>query len=541
MIDRMKRLFQIVAATVLVTATASAQFQSPLDSGSNPMRITLSNITGAGQNFNPLAYNAYVNAILLEQMGDLWSAAESYKIALAYYPDSYELGYSLAEVYYRLREPQRALTQLAALKQLDVSGYRLQAASYQALGNPERTRSSFLKLAELEPDNAQAFSFLATAYRARNDIDSTVWAYENLVRIEPSNFRVWNEMGRIYAQRGETDLAKAAFQRSLDANLSPENSMAIAGLGELYVLGSQLDSAEIVLSRGLTADPDNILLHRQMVALYVDRDSFNLALPHAKRVVELAPLDRPSVRRLGLLYFRLDSLDQADSIFTDLVRGGERAVFNHYYLGHIAILKREFERARDEFQMVAQFEDSASQSWIDLAFAYNQLKQPENELKSYTDGLARVRSARDSLRLRFAVGSYYERLGKVEDAVSMFESILKADSNHHQALNYLGYMLADRGERLDYARTLIERAVQLDPTNAAYLDSYGWVFYRLGHYDEALKQLEKAAEMVSDATVFDHLGDAYKAVNLGDKARLWWQRALDIDSSNTVIKEKLQR
>ena len=123
----------------------------------------------------------------------------------------------------------------------------------------------------------------------------------------------------------------------------------------------------------------------------------------------------------------------------------------------------------------------------------------------------------------------------------MFESILRADSNHHQALNYLGYMLADRGERLDYARNLIERAVQLDPSNAAYLDSYGWVFYRLGQYDEALKQLERAAEMVSDATVFDHLGDAYKAVKLEDKARLWWQRALDIDSSNTVIQEKLQR
>ncbi|MCM2271280.1 MAG: tetratricopeptide repeat protein [candidate division Zixibacteria bacterium] len=537
----MKRLLYIVAATLSLTLTASAQFQAPPDSGSNPIRITLTNITGAGQNFNPLAYNAYVNAILLEQMGDLWSAAESYKIALAYYPESYELGYSLAEVYYRLREPQKALTQLAALKQMDVSGYRLQAACYQALGNPERALGAFHKLAELEPDNAQAFSFLATAYRARNDIDSTVWAYENLVRIDPLNFRVWNEMGRIYAQRGETDRAKAAFQRSLDANLSPENSMAIAGLGELYVLGSQLDSAEIVISRGLTADPDNILLHRQMVALYIDRDSFDLALPHAKRVVELAPLDRPSVRRLGLLYFRLDSLDQADSIFTDLVRGGERAVFNHYYLGHIAILKRQFERARDEFQMVAQFEDTASQSWIDLAFAYHELKQPENELRSYTDGLARVRSSRDSLRLRFAIGSYYERLGKVEDAISMFESILRADSNHHQALNYLGYMLADRGERLDYARNLIERAVQLDPSNAAYLDSYGWVFYRLGQYDEALKQLEKAAEMVSDATVFDHLGDAYKAVKLEDKARLWWQRALDIDSSNTLIREKLQR
>jgi tetratricopeptide (TPR) repeat protein len=505
------------------------------------MRITLSNMTAAAQNFNPLAYNAYVNAILLEQMGDLWSASENYKLALNYYPNSYELGYSLAETYYRLREPQKALAQLATLKEIDVSGYRLQAACYQALGNLEQARSAFLKLAQLEPDNAQAFSFLATAYRSQNDIDSTVWAYTNLVRIDPSNFRVWNELGRIYAQRGETDHAKTAFQRSLAASATPENSMAVAGLGEIYALGNQLDSAEIVLQQGLVNDPDNILLHRQMIALYVDRDSFTQALPHAKRVVELAPLDRPSVRRLGLLYFRLDSLNQADSIFTDLVRGGEQAVFNHYYLGHIAILRKQFERARDEFQMVADIEDTVAQSWIDLAYSYTQLKRPENELRTYTDGLARVKTPQDSLRLRFAMGSLYEREGKRAEAINAFESNLKADSNHHQSLNYLGYMLADRGERLDYARSLIERALRLEPANAAYLDSYGWVFYRLGQYDEALKQLEKAAGMVSDATVFDHLGDAYKAVDQDDQARLWWQRALDLDSANTVIREKLQR
>ena len=536
------RIVYIVTLMVCLTgSSSSAQVQMPPDSGSQPIRITLANMTAAAQNFNPLAYNAYVNAILLEQMGDLRSAAENYRLALSYYPDSYELGYSLAEIYYRLREPQKALAQLTALKQLDISGYRLQAACYQALGNPERARGAFLKLAQLEPDNAQAFSFLATAYHSRNDIDSTVWAYENLVRIDPSNFRVWNELGRIYAQRGETDRAKTAFQRSLSASATPENSMAVAGLGEIYALGNQLDSAEIVLNQGLVVEPDNILLHRQMVALYVGRDSFNLALPHAKRVVELAPLDRPSVRRLGLLYFRLDSLDQADSIFTDLVRGGERAVFNHYYLGHIAILKRQFERARDEFQMVADIEDTVAQSWIDLAYSYNRLTRPENELRTYTDGLARVKTSRDSLRLRFAIGSLHEREGRMPEAISTFESILMADSNHHQSLNYLGYMLADRGERLDYARSLIERAVRLEPSNAAYLDSYGWVFYRLGQFNEALKQLEKAAGMVSDATVFDHLGDAYKAINLGDQARLWWQRALDLDSSNTAIGEKLKR
>src|SRR5512138_1900905 len=68
-----------------------------------------------GRGMNPYAYSSFVNAILLEQMGDYWGAAENYKVALSYYPDSYELGYSLAEIYYRMRDPQKAIEQLSTL------------------------------------------------------------------------------------------------------------------------------------------------------------------------------------------------------------------------------------------------------------------------------------------------------------------------------------------------------------------------------------------------------------------------------------------
>ena len=310
----MKRTLHTLALIVALLgfSGSTARAQVPPDTGTQVMRITLANLTAAGQIFNPLAYNAFVNAVLLEQMGDLYSAAENYKIALGYYPESYELGYSLSEVYYLLREPEKALAQLAFLKELDASGYRLQAACYQALGNPDLARRAFLNLVSLEPDNAQAFSFLATAYRARNDIDSTLWSYANLVRIDPTNHRVWNEMGRVQAQRGEIPAAKESFQRSIEASPSPDNMMSVAGLGEIYSLNNQPDSAELIYKRGLEIDPENILLHRQMVGLYVDRDSFFLALPHDRKIVELAPLDRPSFRTHALILFRVDSLNQAD-------------------------------------------------------------------------------------------------------------------------------------------------------------------------------------------------------------------------------------
>ena len=86
-----------------------------------------------------------------------------------------------------------------------------------------------------------------------------------------------------------------------------------------------------------------------------------------------------------------------------------------------------------------------------------------------------------------------------------------SDPKNAQALNYLGYMLADRGTRLDEALGYIRRAVALDPQNGAYLDSLGWVYYRMGNYDLAEENLRRASEKIgSDPTVQAHLGDLYQ-------------------------------
>jgi tetratricopeptide (TPR) repeat protein len=102
------------------------------------------------------------------------------------------------------------------------------------------------------------------------------------------------------------------------------------------------------------------------------------------------------------------------------------------------------------------------------------------------------------------------------------------DPKNAQALNYLGYMLADRGIRLDDASGYIRRAIALDPQNGAYLDSLGWVYYRQGNYELAEDNLRRASEKIgSDPTVQAHLGDLYQKTGRLKLATAHWQRALD--------------
>jgi len=127
----------------------------------------------------------------------------------------------------------------------------------------------------------------------------------------------------------------------------------------------------------------------------------------------------------------------------------------------------------------------------------------------------------------FLRGSTFERQKRYAEAEEQFKKVLASDPQHSSALNYLGYMLSDQNMKLDEAIGYIKRAVELDPSNGAYLDSLGWAYFRLGKYDLAEESLVKASQKINtDPTVHDHLGDLYQKMGKLKLAATHWERAL---------------
>jgi tetratricopeptide (TPR) repeat protein len=127
----------------------------------------------------------------------------------------------------------------------------------------------------------------------------------------------------------------------------------------------------------------------------------------------------------------------------------------------------------------------------------------------------------------FLRGSTFEREKRYPEAEEQFKKVLASDPDHASALNYLGYMLADQNTKLDEALGYIKRAVDLDPSNGAYLDSLGWAYFRLGKYELAEENLLKASQKINtDPTVHDHLGDLYQKTGRLKLAATNWERAL---------------
>jgi Flp pilus assembly protein TadD len=121
------------------------------------------------------------------------------------------------------------------------------------------------------------------------------------------------------------------------------------------------------------------------------------------------------------------------------------------------------------------------------------------------------------------------------------EEAIRLDPQYAEALNYLGYTYADKDMKLTEAKELVQRALAIKPEDGAYVDSLGWVHFRLGQWDEAVKELERAAKLLpEDAVIHEHLGDAYLKKSRNRDARESWMKALELDPANTKLIERFK-
>ena len=175
--------------------------------------------------------------------------------------------------------------------------------------------------------------------------------------------------------------------------------------------------------------------------------------------------------------------------------------------------------------------------------AYHEQKQYGDALKCLLAAEAIARSKetnRLNTALYFQLGATSERAGDRAQAEEFFEKSIALSATNAEALNYLGYMWAEKGEKLERAQSLIELALKIEPDNAAFLDSLGWVYFQRGKLPEAVETLLKAATATTeepDATIYDHLGDAYAALKKMDKAREAWAKSLSLDATDAVKKK----
>jgi tetratricopeptide (TPR) repeat protein len=545
--------------------------------GKGQITISPAETSPAKKPLSPSGYNHFVNANLLEIFGAYQEAIREYEKALIYFPESATIRTDYARLLFRLSRIPESLEQALLIEPKSSDINLLIGDCYRMSDNMEVAVTYYQKAVELDADNVNAYWHLAGYFRRTNQPDSVITTYYQLARLletdriwselgtwlsaadrfdeaekaflqaielnpdTTSNSRAWLELGILRGRAERYDESRAAFEKSIKLVPDKSNIGAYLGLAATYDALDSISRAEELYDKAIKLSPDDVRIYRQMLAMYLGHQNIKKSIEVSVNLVALVPSDWAAQRRLGILLYSDDQLDRADSLFSSRIDFGDDDILNFFYRGRVALEQERQDDALYFFKEVTAKEPSFGDGWLNLGFIYSGKDSLETAINTYRDGLSYVQHHEDSIRLYFALGAALERNDQFYEAVNTFKELIEKEKDHAPALNYLGYMLADRGEQLLYALELIEQALKLSPGNGAYIDSYAWVQYKLGNYDVALAELKRAVALLdNDAVIHEHIGDVYKAIgNLGEAERSY-QRALEIDPESIIIEEKLK-
>ncbi len=364
------------------------------------------------------------------------------------------------------------------------------------------------KLVKVRPE---AGIDLARALRGEKRLQEAVEKLEEVLRRDPQDVEANFELAKTLVILGDKERARSKFEYLTqvdDPRAEAYRNLFKTNLAFIYEEEGRFEEAISLLEEVVKDEPDNLDWGLALFYAYKEASRTEEALVLTGKLMQQQPTGS------HVLIARAQALAAADQLSEG-----------------VQLLKSGSPKTSDpELLLVA-----ASQ----LYFARDMLVESENIVREGLIGYP------CSDRLRFQLGAIYERQSEFGAAEEEFKKILENNPDDADVLNYLGYMLVDRGVRLEEATEYIQRAVELDPYNGAYLDSLGWAYFKQADWEQAEVYLQKAIRLNrSDPVILEHLGDLYAKMERPDRAKEYYERSIMYQEKSVElerVKKKLKQ
>ena len=467
-------------------------------------------------------------------------AEAEFKAAQKIDGDSEEVVLRMAALYSEEGDAQRAVDTLSAVPVADRTA-RIEfalAASYDQLKKPKEAAAAYRRSLEIDPDNPDAERGLATALLMDDQLDEALKAFNALVAADPTDAQSDIRISEIQRRQGHYDealatLEKAKLQVQDSLELSYNEALIYDALGKY---GQATDVLTGILDSSAHADGKYSEQEKQNRAIFLDRlgiidreeNKTAEAVAAYKQIIDLGGeyAERGFDGEIDA-YRDAHQWKEATEAAAEVAKALPK---NHLaqlaYAVQLADTGQEVEGiALAKAQLTGGADDREVEE--DLAQVYIRLKRFKEASEHLDKANALATKPDEKLEVLYLRGEFYERQKMYDQAEIQFRKALAIDPHNPGVLNYLGYMLADQGQKLPEALKMIRQAVELEPQNGAYLDSLGWVYFKSGQYPEAEENLRKANErMNSDPTVHDHLGELYEKTGNLKMAVAQWERSM---------------
>lgn len=414
------------------------------------------------------------------------------------------------------------------------------ARIHERLGNLDKSIEMVNRMLVIDPSNTELRKMLAQLHLQNNQPDSAMAIVNELLQAYPDDIPLRMSKAEILSDKEDFSAAALEYQKLLS---NPEVTYdAKVQIGAMYFVRSFQDTLLLPETKAMfeTIAKDTagweVKMHLGAIAVREHQDT--VAIEYFDAAKELAPWNVEAWIRLAGLYFDNRRYDEAKVVLTSSIERFPDDFYINLLLGFSYSNTNEHESALPFLRKAVRLEPDDINALSGFGFTLNRLGINDTAVVMLKKAIALDPS---NVNLLGTLGSIYDGMKNYAACDSVYEAALAMDSTNALINNNFAYSLSVRNIRLDDALRMVDIALSAEPESPSYLDTKGWVYYRLGRYQEAkeyvLRSLEKGE---GSAEIFDHLGDI--SFQLGDQenALLYWEKALEKDPKRDLIRKKIE-
>ena len=486
-----------------------------------------------------------VRAIAHFMDGQLFMSQGNYSMAILEFQDALELDpeastiiVSMAECYWKLgkaKKSEELLFNALNINPKDNEAREILANQYIYQNKHDKAIEQYRVLAENAVEgNTKYLIALAKLVLSQNNINESISLFIKAYEKDKSRIDILEEAANLSLRSRQLEKATNLYNQLID--IDKNNSYYLSTYIDLIVMSGDYDNGIVALKSLIDIEGETTERLSQLGILYYNTNQAVKAKPIFNKLISMDHFDATTMHFLSNIYIEQGILDSALIIANKIIdhhpsdpRGYLDAALtelnNENPIGAIEILEPVNRTFNNEFS-IQYLLGSSYQQLEEYDKATVVLRQ---SLKIYPES----RGARHTLAIASDALNYWN------ESDSLYEGLIESDTNDVQALNNYSYSLVERNIQLNKALAMAKKAIKLEPNNAAYLDTIGWIYYKMDNVEKALNFIRKSVELDNNnAVVLEHLGDVLFSNNQIEEAMLFYLKALDIDKNNEILQQK---
>lgn len=479
---------------------------------------------------------------LLVKTGQREEAVEWVNRLIALNPKDSEARVLLANLYSIMERFDEAAAMYQAILADDPQNFNVRlllGGLYARMHDYEKALQVLEKLTEINPDSYAGYYYLAKLYQEMRLFDKAVAAFDKALTLNWSPMLA-SEAAELYEQEKRYPEAIAIYKRILEEDPSDERARGF--LANVYFRQGEVEKAlkEMETLRDISADPVKVELAICRILLDIGKRSE--AITRLNAILKKDPHADGARALLTLAYYQQGDLTATKKLLKQVKPSSPAYEESIILLARIMQEEKDFAGAEKALrQAMADKQNRRLNFYVALAMLYAGQDKTDKAHGVFAQAIADFPG---NVETYYEYALFLHKLNDLAGAMRQMEEVLKREPKHARALNYVGYTWAEEGRNLEEAKTYIEQAVALLPKDGFVRDSMGWVYYRLGDFPAAVRELELAVVLSpDDPTIYEHLGDAYLKANDSVKARKAYVKALELHEEKDkkeAVRRKLE-